>query len=245
VYFSGMKKQVVVGAFLGAGLLAAVNNLVSKRSIPWIGGPEVLDKPSGWPSEGLLKGFFAGLKVASKGSQDHFVLILAGFIGLFIVIFFLKKFRGVSPSSIVLTFLRLGLAAMFLAAAYPKFTDPKGFSILVAQYQFLPHLLVNPFSLALAAFEIVVGLGLILTAWEKEFSALIGLLLLMFIVALSQALYRDLGIACGCFDIEGAANIGETWFSLIRDIVLMPLVVWMAISGGNRFIWQSHSRNVS
>ena len=114
--------------------------------------------------------------------------------------------------------------------------------MLVAQYQFLPSVVVNGFTLWLAAFEVVVGLGLILTAWEKEFSALVGLMLLMFIVALGQALVRDLGIACGCFDIEGAVDVGETWFSLIRDVVLMVPVIWMALTGGHRFIWQSKGR---
>jgi hypothetical protein len=190
----------------------------------------------------IAQGLLAGCKVAGKEFQSNSVLILGGLAALAILIFLLQKFRGVPASAMVRTVLRLGLAAMFLAAAWPKFTDPKGFSMLVAQYQFLPSLLVNGFSLWLAAFEVVVGLGLILTAWEREFSALIGLMLVMFIVALGQALVRDLGIACGCFDIEGAVDAGEAWFSLIRDVVLMPPVVWMTVTGGKRFLWQSKGR---
>ena len=134
------------------------------------------------------------------------------------------------------------MAALFLTAAYPKFLDPSGFASLVAQYQFLPRFLVNGFTLWLAAFEITVGLGILLTPWEKEFSALVALLLVMFIVALAQALGRDLGIACGCFDIEGAADVGETWFSLIRDLVLLVPMAWMVRSSGYRFLWQVQNR---
>jgi hypothetical protein len=185
----------------------------------------VLEKPSGWPSEGVWKGISDGLGVAWKGFLDHrngivaalFLLVLAGFL--------LKRFRAFPPSALAKSALRLGLGAMF--------------SMLVAQYQFLPGFLVNGFTLWLAAFEIVVALGLIFTAWEKEFSALTGLLMVMFIIAIGQALARDLGIACGCFDIEGAGNAGETWFSLIRDVVLLGPVAWLVLTGRPRFLWQA------
>ncbi len=234
-----MQKKILAGAILAGGLLAGVNNLVNPHSVDWLGSPEVLEKPSGWPSMGIAKGLVAGFKVAWKGFEAHRLWILGGLALLAIIIFLLQKFRGVPASAMVRTALRLGLSAMFLAAAWPKFTDPKGFSMLVAQYQFLPSILVNGFTLWLAATEVVVGLGLILTAWEKEFSILVGVMLLMFIVALGQALLRDLGIACGCFDIEGAADVGETWFSLIRDVVLLAPVAWMTLTGGRRFLWQS------
>jgi uncharacterized membrane protein YkgB len=129
-------------------------------------------------------------------------------------------------------------------AAWPKFTDPKGFAMLVAQYQFLPAFAVNSFTLWLSSFEVIVGLGIILTPWEREFSALVGLLMVMFIVALGQALVRDLGIACGCFDIEGAVDVGESWFSLIRDVVLMPPILWLCMEKGRRFVWQGSYREV-
>jgi uncharacterized membrane protein YphA (DoxX/SURF4 family) len=131
---------------------------------------------------------------------------------------------------------------MFLVAAYPKFADPKGFATLVAQYQFLPAFAVNAFSLWLPAFEITVALGLILSLWEREFAALVGVLLLMFIVALGQALARDLGIACGCFDIEGATDAGESWYSLLRDVVLLPPVAWLMLTGGRRYLHWDRGR---
>ena len=106
-----------------------------------------------------------------------------------------------------------------------------------SQYRFLPAFAVNGFSLALPAFEIVTGLALLLTPFEAEASAAVLLLLGMFIVALGQALARNLGIACGCFDIEGAADAGETWFSLLRDCVLLVPAGWMWIKSERRFPW--------
>lgn len=234
-----MKKPVLAGAFLTSLVLAAINNLTNHRGIDWIGSPEVLEKPSGWPSTGFAKGIAAGVKVGWKGFLAHDVAILLGLVVLALLIFFFNRTRRTPVASMIRSAFRLGLAVLFLTAAYPKFQDPKGFAILVAQYQLLPGFLVNGFALWLSAFEITIGLGLILTAWEKEFSALTGLLLLMFIVALGQALGRDLGIACGCFDIEGAADVGETWFSLVRDVVLLFPVAWLTLTGGRRYLWQS------
>jgi uncharacterized membrane protein YphA (DoxX/SURF4 family) len=237
-----MKKPVFIGAFLASLVLAALNNLFNRRSVAWIGSPEVLEKPSGWPSMSIPQGIQAGFKVAWKDFLAHQWAILGGLAAILIVMVFLRRIRGVPVGSMVRTVLRIGLGVMFLAAAWPKFTDPKGFAILVAQYQFLPAFSVNAFALWLAAFEIVIGLGIIATLWEREFGALVGILLLMFIVALGQALVRDLGIACGCFDIEGAQDAGEAWFSLIRDMVLLFPVAWLVLTGGRRYLHWSRSR---
>lgn len=235
-----MKRSVMIGAFIAAALLAVVNNLTNKHSVAWFGSPEILPKPEGWPSLSMSQGVHAGIKVGFKLFHDHRLPIGIGVAALIALMFLLR--RSYSAGALLRTAFRLGLGAMFLAAAWPKFSDPKGFAILVAQYQLLPAFAVNGFALGLAAMEIVVALGLMLTAWEKEFSALVGLLLLMFIVALGQALHRDLGIACGCFDIEGAQDAGETWFSLVRDVALLFPVLWMIMTGGRRFILGSKTR---
>ncbi|MDB5049623.1 MAG: putative rane protein [Fibrobacteres bacterium] len=237
-----MKKPVFIGAFLFSLVLAAANNLFSKHSVDWTGGPDVLEKPSGWPSMTIAQGIQAGFKVAWKGFLAHEYLILGGLLAIAVIMFLIRRSRSASVGVMVRTVLRIGLGLMFLVAAWPKFSSPKGFAILVAQYQFLPHFLVNAFSLWLPAFEITVGIGIIITLWEKEFSALVGLLLLMFIVALGQALVRDLGIACGCFDIEGAQDAGEAWFSLIRDVVLLVPVAWLVLSGGRRYLHWPRNR---
>ncbi|MEO6096879.1 MAG: MauE/DoxX family redox-associated membrane protein [Fibrobacteria bacterium] len=239
-----MKKPVFIGAFLASLILAAANNLFNRRSIAWIGSPEVLDKPSGWPSMSIAQGIAAGFKVAWKGFLAHQWSILGGLAALLLIMLFFNRKRGVPVAPMMRSALRIGLGIMFLAAAWPKFGDPKGFAILVAQYQFplLPAFTVNAFTLWLAAFEIVVGLGIILTIWEKEFGSMVGILLLMFIVALGQALVRDLGIACGCFDIAGAQNAGEAWFSLIRDVFLLAPVAWLVLSGGRRYLHWSRNR---
>ncbi|MDB5102410.1 MAG: putative rane protein [Fibrobacteres bacterium] len=237
-----MKKPVFIGAFLASVLLAAVNNLFNRRSVAWIGSPEVLEKPSGWPSMSIVQGIEAGFKVAWKGFLAHQWMILGGLAAIAVILFLLNRTRKAPIGPMLRTVLRIGLGAMFLTAAWPKFSDPKGFAVLVAQYQLLPSFLVNGFTLWLAAFEIVIGIGIVITLWEKEFGSLVGLLLVMFIVALGQALVRDLGIACGCFDIEGAQDAGEAWFSLIRDLFLLIPVAWLVLTGGRRYLHWPRNR---
>jgi hypothetical protein len=237
-----MKKPVLIGAVLFSILVAVGNNLVNPRAVAWLGSPEVLPKPEGWPTLTVAQGVQAGIKVALKDFRAHQAVILGGLAVLILAMIFLNRSRRAGVGPMLRTVLRLGLGAMFLMAAYPKFSDPKGFANLVAQYQLLPAFAVDAFSLWLPAFEITVGLGLILTLWEREFGLLVGALLVMFIVALGQALLRNLGIACGCFDIEGATDAGESWFSLVRDLVLLLPVAWLILTGGRRYLHWGRDR---
>lgn len=240
VSYFPMKIKIILGMFLVAALLGAGNNLISAHKVSWIGSAEVLPKPEGWPSLTVSQGVAGGLKVAKKMFTRNQVFGSVALIFLAVLIRVssrLDKTGGKSPARGILSWLRIALGLMFLVAAWPKFTNPHAFSILVTQYQMLPLFAVNLFSILLPAFEIVTGLVLILTPFEKEGSAALLLLLVMFIIALSSALSRGLGIACGCFDIEGAADAGETWFSLLRDIVLLIPVTWMYVKARRRFLW--------
>jgi len=127
---------------------------------------------------------------------------------------------------------------MFLAACYGKILSPYGFAELVAQYQLLPEFSVNFFSLWLPVFELVLALGILFTKWTKEFTAMFIFLFIVFIIALGQALIRNLGITCGCFDIEGAQDKVGAWVSLLRDIALLPIILWLLKKGDNRYLWQ-------
>ena len=138
---------------------------------------------------------------------------------------------------IAVPLLRLSLAYMFIRASLPKIGSPSGFAELVAQYQFLPPLTVNFFSLWLPVFELLAGVGLVITKWHREFSGIMFFMMIMFIIALAQTLIRDLGVTCGCFDIEGAMDKNDAWSSLIRDLALSGPIVWMWLKGKNKYIW--------
>jgi len=125
------------------------------------------------------------------------------------------------------TLIRLGLGGMFIFACYFKIQDPKNFAVLVAQYQFLPEAITNAFALLMPQLEFWFGLTLILTPYTRESALAILFMMFSFIIALSWALFHDLGITCGCFQLEGAQSKSEAWTSLIRDLFLIAPNIWL------------------
>jgi len=123
--------------------------------------------------------------------------------------------------------IRLGIGGMFIFASIFKIADPKLFASLIAQYQFLPHNLVNLWALILPQVEFWFGLALIITPFVKECTLVILALFASFIIALVWALALDLGITCGCFELEGAQSKTEAWTALIRDLVLLWPTAWL------------------
>lgn len=218
-------------------LLGGVNNLVNPNRVDWLGGPRVLPKPDGWPTLSVAEGVAAGFRFAWNEAREHSLLVSGALLLLALGAAFFRR-SETARRHWILSWWRLVLGAMFLAAAWPKITDPEGFAMMVAQYQMLPSFAVNAFSLWLPALELLTGLAVILSPWERASSALLGLMMLMFIVALGQALARGLGIACGCFDIKGATDAAESWFALLRDVVLLAPIAWMYRKGGDRLLWR-------
>jgi len=123
--------------------------------------------------------------------------------------------------------IRIGIGGMFIFASIFKIADPKLFASLIAQYQFLPHNLVNLWALILPQFEFWFGFALIVTPYVKECTLVILALFACFIIALVWALALDLGITCGCFELEGAQSKSEAWTALIRDLILLWPTAWL------------------
>ncbi|NLO23709.1 MAG: DoxX family membrane protein [Fibrobacter sp.] len=143
------------------------------------------------------------------------------------------------------TLLRLGLGGMFIAASIFKIQDPHEFATLVAQYQFLPSFINNFFALIYPQFELWFGLALIFTPYTREAGLAIFLMFISFIIALSWALFHDLDIVCGCFQIEGSQNKNEAWTSLIRDLVLIGPNFWLMLRPNKSLIglWKPSTKN--
>lgn len=122
---------------------------------------------------------------------------------------------------------RLGLGGMFIFASWFKIQDPQSFALLVAQYQFLPMWAVNLFALYMPQLELCTGLVVIFSRWNREASLLLLAMFAAFIVALAQAVARNLGITCGCFEIDGAVDKKEAWIALVRDVILLAPTIWL------------------
>jgi uncharacterized membrane protein YphA (DoxX/SURF4 family) len=122
---------------------------------------------------------------------------------------------------------RLFLSGVFIGAAWHKLTDPAGFAMLIAQYQMMPSSMVNFSSLWMSSIEIVVGVGLLIGFAPRTFYKITAGLFFIFLIALIQAQYRELGIACGCFEVKGATSTLGTWAAIIRDILFIWILVWI------------------
>jgi len=110
----------------------------------------------------------------------------------------------------ILAFLcRIGLAVVFLFAAWPKLLDPASFAKAIWNYRIALPLVgmnyVNAMALFLPALELVLAVVLIVGIWRRGASLLTIAFMLLFIIAISSAVARGLNIDCGCF---GTSKVG-------------------------------------
>ena len=124
---------------------------------------------------------------------------------------------------------QIALGLFFVVAALPKIADPPGFAHMVYNYKMVPGPLVNAMALALPWAELLMGVALIAGIWRKTSAALVGALLVVFILAISFNLMRGNAIDCGCFDVT-AANLTreerfrDMWMVILRDVGMLFLV---------------------
>jgi hypothetical protein len=220
--------RVLFGAVALAALLGAANNVVNPNRVPWVGSPEVLQKPWGLDEEPQLTGAIKGVKYALRELERSAVPVGLGALAVAALSLVARRKLGLSWALIAERWFALGVAAIFFAACYYKLKNPLEFATAIAQYRMMPAPLVDAFALWLPALELVLGIGLVSGRWKKECYAVATALWVMFIIALGQALGRRLGITCGCFAIEGVeSSVAETWFSLLRDVVLLGPTAWL------------------
>lgn len=129
-----------------------------------------------------------------------------------------------SMSRIVYHLARLALGLVFIYAGAVKAQDVVAFAGHVAAYQILPYAMNYLVAATLPYVEFLAGVLLLLNARIRPALMVIGGMTLVFMVALTSVLLRDLGIDCGCFDPSGGQNV-TAGTALLRDVGLMVLVV--------------------
>jgi uncharacterized membrane protein YphA (DoxX/SURF4 family) len=109
--------------------------------------------------------------------------------------------------------LAVALGAVFLYASYDKILHPPEFARIVYHYQvigpsqslgFVP---ANALAAILPWVEAVCGLCLVAGLWRREAAVLAGLMLIMFILAVSLALGQGINLEnCGCFKVTAGGD---------------------------------------
>ena len=119
--------------------------------------------------------------------------------------------------------LRLLLGGMFLVAAFPKVMNPAAFAMAVRGYKIIPFAYSNLFAIAVSWAELFAAVMLILGILTRKSAAAIGMLLVVFIVAISTVMVRGMVVDCGCFGEKGGSN--TSWLLIVRNVGLLAACI--------------------
>ena len=136
----------------------------------------------------------------------------------------MSTFRPSRPG-VVDWLLRIALAAPFLVAGMMKIIDPGHFAQAIGNYRILPHELVHLLAIFLPWLEVVAGVFVLAGIWLRAASWLIAAMTVVFIIALSSAVYRDLNIECGCFGTAGGRAAGLR--TIAMDVAILVGALWL------------------
>jgi uncharacterized membrane protein YphA (DoxX/SURF4 family) len=147
----------------------------------------------------------------------------------------------------VLNFIfRVIIGVLFIYASLDKINDPESFAGIVRNYRVLPEVLTNLAALIIPWLELICGLGLITGVCFKGSAAILGGLLVLFIIGLVAATVRGFDIDCGCYKISGlAAKAG--FRRTLEDIILLLMLsqsFFVKRSYFNLAAWFSKLQNV-
>lgn len=120
---------------------------------------------------------------------------------------------------------RLIVGGVFVVAGALKIMHPAAFVTDIANYRLMPHDFINLLAITLPWVEVVAGGLLIAGIWKRANALLITLLMIVFLVAIGQALYRGLDIRCGCFGTVEARRVSA--LALAEDVVLLAMSLWL------------------
>lgn len=124
---------------------------------------------------------------------------------------------------------RIILGGVLFAAGFLKYEHLDKSQMAVRAYDMLPISLANFLGIILPFIEMAVGILLILGAAIRISAVIGGLLMLMFVIGISQAWARGLSIDCGCFGGGGQVAPGTASYlpEILRDAALALLAMYL------------------
>jgi len=130
---------------------------------------------------------------------------------------------------IVGTVARLFLGVVLIWAGATKVGHPLTAQRAVQAYEIFPNGIANTIGLALPFLEIILGVLLVLGLFTRPVAIVSTLLMVGFIIGISQAWARGLTIDCGCFGGGGAIGAKDTKYPLdiARDAAFALAGAWL------------------
>ena len=115
---------------------------------------------------------------------------------------------------------RIFLGFLFIYASLEKILQPEEFAKQVGYYKALPFGMENFLAIMLPWTELIVGICLLAGLFVDGAALLSIIMMLVFILAISQAMLRGIDITCGCFKVNAdSEKLGL--HTIIRDIIFL------------------------
>jgi uncharacterized membrane protein YphA (DoxX/SURF4 family) len=140
---------------------------------------------------------------------------------------------------LLLLVVRVALGITFAYSSLTKIPNMELFAEETANYRFLPALMVPLFAVCLTGVEILAGALLVAGIAVRAAVMVTGLMLVAFIIALSQALLRGIDLSCGCF---GGAELAS-WWTVARDVVMLGACAVLLKWGSGRWLFWRPARS--
>ena len=124
---------------------------------------------------------------------------------------------------------RLFLGVVLIYAGATKVGHPLTAQRAVQAYEIFPDGLANTIGLALPFLEIILGVLLVLGLFTRPAAIVATVLMVAFIIGISQAWARGLTIDCGCFGGGGEIGAQDTKYpqEIARDVVFALAGAWL------------------
>lgn len=123
--------------------------------------------------------------------------------------------------------LRLGFGIMLIAASVDKLRHPYLFAEAVQNYLVFGEGLSFWIAVWVPVLELVTGLILISGFWFETAAWINSILMIVFLILVTQAFARGLDIRCGCFFVEGEEVIGVP--KIIENSIFATLGIMLII----------------
>ncbi len=140
-----------------------------------------------------------------------------------------QGFTGGLAQRVLSLVARVALGLVLISAGALKVADPNAAITAVSAYQILPEGLATIVGYGLPFFEIMLGLLLVIGLATRASAATAGVLMVVFIAAVSSAWARGLSIDCGCFGGGGATEDPAYLPEILRDLLFLGLACWLVV----------------
>ena len=131
---------------------------------------------------------------------------------------------------------RVIVGATFIYASYYKIIEPATFAKGIWFYHILPGNMINLMAIFLPWIELVCGIALIVGFQYRGAVALVNIMMIMFIIALTSAVYRGISIDCGCFKASQATD-SSAMNSLLLDFGLIAMTIQLCFSKSKKLMF--------